>query len=230
MRYRVKQLLKNVIPEGVHKDYRLHWNKFNRELTIVYGKFVRLFTRPQFPKLDNGATYLHLGCGSVNHPKFINIDGIPAPHIHYVRSIENLSPFEDNSVDLVYACHCLEHFPYATVPKVVAEWFRVLKQGGILRLSVPDFDLLLNIYNNNEKDVNTILSPLMGGQNYKFNFHLTVFTHSSLETILKNAGFRIIQKWQPGSCELTTFDDFSDCKVLRNFNYYPVSLNLEAIK
>jgi SAM-dependent methyltransferase len=220
-----------VIPQSFRDRYRTQWRKIDLKIQTVYGKIQRQFCRPSFPKeFNNGKIYLHLGCGFVNHPEFINIDGLPAPHIHYIRPIDNLSPFKKNSVNLIYACHCLEHFPHAKVPEVLTEWFRVLQQGGILRLSVPDFDLLLNIYKENGNDINTIICPLLGGQDYEFNFHFTVFNRLSLETLLKNAGFKQIQEWQPGTCKLTTFDDWSSRQILSNEKYYPVSLNIEAIK
>ncbi|HAA29480.1 MAG TPA: hypothetical protein DCE56_19530 [Cyanobacteria bacterium UBA8553] len=201
------------------------------EIQITFEKVKRQFIRPPFPKLDKDEIFLHVGCGDVNHPNFINIDGLPAPHIHYIRAIDDLSPFTDGSVNLIYACHCLEHFPYySEVPKVLAEWYRVLKDGGTLRLSVPDFDLLLNIYRENGNDINTIIGSLMGGQDYKFNFHMAVFNRSSLESLLKSTGFKLVQEWQPGSGELTTFDDWSNRSILINNKYYPVSLNLQAIK
>lgn len=199
-------------------------------MKTAFGKFNKYFRRPHFPELANQEINLHLGCGSVNHPKFINIDGLPFPHVHYIRPINDLSPFRDNSVNLIYASHCLEHFPYAKVPKVLAEWFRVLKNGGILRLSVPDFDLILDIYRDNANDINTIIGILMGGQDYDFNFHMTVLNRSSIESLLKSTGFKLVQEWQPGSCELTTFDDWSARQILINDKYYPVSLNIQAMK
>lgn len=222
--------IRKLIPKSFRDRYRSEWQKLKLELKIIAGKIKRQFSRNSFPKLENGEIYLHLGCGSVNHPKFINIDGLPASHIHYIRSIDDLSPFKDNTVDLIYASHCLEHFPHAKVPKILTEWFRVLKSGGILRLSVPDFDLILDIYQNNENDINTIIFPLMGAQNYKFNFHMVVFNQISLEHLLKNIGFKQIQKWQPGSCELTTFNDWSARNILLNGKEYPISLNIEALK
>lgn len=224
------KLLFNYIPASFRDRHRDLWNSIKLELTTVYGKIVRQIHRPPFPQLENKKVNLHLGCGSISHPKFINIDGLLAPHVHYVRAIDNLAPFRDNSVDLVYACHCLEHFSYRQISKVLAEWFRVLKQDGILRISVPDFDLLLNIYRENNNDINTIISPLMGGQDYKFNFHMTVFNKSNLENFLKSTGFRQIREWQPGSSDLTTFNDYSSFKLQVNGKDYPVSLNLEAVK
>lgn len=210
--------------------YYPQWELVKEEVELAYQKLKKYSSRPSFPKLEDGSINLHLGCGLVNHPSFINIDCLPAPHIHYIRNINNLSPFKDNSVDLIYACHCLEHFPFRKIPQVLTEWFRVLKKDGILRLSVPNFDLILDIYKNNGNKIINIVGPLMGGQVDKFDFHHTVFNQLSLEQILKDTGFKNIKKWQPGSCEMTTFDDWSVRQILINDKYYPISLNLEATK
>jgi len=196
----------------------------------MWSKIKRRLIKPPLPKLEDGEVNLHLGCGHINHPKFINIDLLVAPHIHYVRPIDDLSVFKNKSVNLVYACHCLEHFSHVKTPRVLAEWFRVLKNDGILRLSVPDFDLLLDIYKVAGNNINVVLPPLFGGQEYKLNFHMTAFNHSSLEELLKEAGFRNIQKWEPKSSELTSIDDFSDYVFEIRGKKYPVSLNLEATK
>ena len=210
--------------------YRSQRRKVSLEAKTIYGKLRRRIVRPPLPKLEDGAINLHLGCGAVNHPSFINIDELVAPHIHYVRSIDNLSPFKDNSVDLIYACHCLEHFSYIKVPDVLAGWFRVLKENGILRLSVPDFDLILNIYQENGNEINTIIGPLMGGQVDYIDFHKTVFNRASLEELLRSIGFRNIKEWQPNHRELTTFNDWSTRQILINGSYYSVSLNFEGTK
>ncbi len=193
-------------------------------------KFSRQFKRPKLPQIAEGEINLHLGCGFVNHPHFINIDALALPHIHYIRSIGDLSPFADNSVNLIYASHSLEHFSHLETATVLAEWFRVLKKGGTLRLSVPDFDLLVDIYRKHNNNVEAILHTLMGSQNYQFNFHMTAFNQASLERLLKEAGFVKIQPWEPGDSELTTFNDFSIAKLPVEGKEYPVSLNLEAIK
>jgi predicted SAM-dependent methyltransferase len=201
-----------------------------QKIKTIGAKIKRFFIRPPLPDLEEKIINLHLGCGTINHPKFINIDGLPDAHVHYIRPIENLSIFDDNSVDLIYASHCLEHFKYNCVSSVLVEWFRVLKKSGILRLSVPDFDLLLDIYKKNGNNINTIIEQLMGGQNHKYNFHYTAFNKSNLEALLLKTGFETVREWQPGSCEYTTFDDFSTYKKNINGELYPVSLNLEAVK
>lgn len=46
---------------------------------------------------------------------------------------------KDASIDVVRASHVLEGFPAVQVAGVLADWFRVLKPGGILKIAVPDF-------------------------------------------------------------------------------------------
>lgn len=66
---------------------------------------------------------LNIGAGNKPIDGFISVDikdGINA----------NSLPYEDASVDEVYASHVLEHFPYEQTVDVLREWSRVLKPGG----------------------------------------------------------------------------------------------------
>lgn len=210
--------------------YRTFLIQGKHRVDVLLGKGKRLFARPARPQLKEGQIYLHLGCGTVNHPSFVNIDGVPAPHIHYVHGLVRLPMFRDNQVDLIYASHCLEHFSHLETVKILKEWLRILKPRGILRLSVPDFNLLLNIYQDHESELMTILHPLMGGQRHPYDFHKTVFTADRLRQLLQEAGFQTVRTWQPGACDLTTFDDWSGRPITIQGKDYPVSLNLEAVK
>ena len=216
---------------------RPYWLALNRVVSwlqlrprITYIKFLRLFIAPSIPVQAEGKLYLHLGCGAVDHNKFINIDGYPFPHVHYVQSIDRLPQFDDASVDLIYASHCLEHFSYGRTKAVLDEWYRVLKKGAVLRLSVPDFDKLVEIYTIHHHDLDMILPPLMGGQDNKYNYHLTALNKVNLSRLLQAVRFTEIREWQPGSGDLTTFDDFSIYKKEIAGKMYEISLNIEAIK
>ena len=48
-------------------------------------------------------------------------------------------PYGDNSIAKIQAQDVLEHLPFDKVPFVLDEIYRVLKPGGIFRLSVPDY-------------------------------------------------------------------------------------------
>lgn len=227
---RIKSIIKSFLPKPIIARYhRIHLD-MRLSALIFMGKAIRMMWRPRFPKMEEGKLLLHLGCGDINKPGFINIDAIPKPHVHYVRAIDNLFLFKNNTISLIYASHCLEHISYRELSTVLDEWYRVLKTEGILRLSVPDFDLLLEIYKESGNDINSIMQPLMGDQDYKFNYHYAAFTYSSLTTLLHETGFREVRRWQSGSSELTTFQDWSAGKIDVKGKKYPVSLNIEAVK
>jgi SAM-dependent methyltransferase len=50
-----------------------------------------------------------------------------------------LSIIEDRTYDFVYSSHCLEHMK--DIPLAIHHWSRVLKPGGILFITVPDWKL-----------------------------------------------------------------------------------------
>jgi len=145
----VKRWLKTSLPEGV--TLRLGSARFS--FRCLYCRVWRRIRSLPYPKNTDGKLFLHLGCGEVNDPRFVNIDVRPLKHVHYISRVENLSMFNDESADLIYASHCLEHFGHRQVAKVLAEWFRVLKRDGTLRLSVPDLDSLLELYKETGNDI-----------------------------------------------------------------------------
>lgn len=55
-------------------------------------------------------------------------------------------PFPDESVDVVYHSHLLEHLDHWVAPKFMAEVRRVLKAGGLQRIVVPDLERLSRTY------------------------------------------------------------------------------------
>lgn len=200
-------------------------------MRTLLGKILHFFLRPAPPELPNGERRLHLGCGKINHPGFINIDALPRRHVHYVQAVDRLNRFRDGSIDLVYACHVLEHFSHLQVPSVLKEWGRVLKPGGKLCLSVPDFDRLLDIYRATDHDVDAVINPLMGGQEYAYNYHRVIFTRDYLSKLLRQAGFSRVYEWTPDDGGVShDVNDWSRRPLLVDGKPYPVSLNLEAEK
>ena len=168
--------------------------------------------------------YLHIGCGDNVLPKpFINIDN------RKKKGVLNLKAyplrFKTNTFDLVYASHILEHFKKKQVLKVLVEWVRVLKPGGVLRISVPSFENLSKIYNI-DKDIDNISGPLMGGQTYKDNFHYEIFNKKKVNKALLSAGLEAIHPWDFKRTIHSKFWDFSQATTKE----IPISLNLEGRK
>jgi hypothetical protein len=95
---------------------------------------------------------------------------------------------------------------------------------------VPDFDLILAIYEHFGRDMAAIAQPLMGGQNYPANFHKAAFTKGYLGAAMTEAGFSTVQEWIPGSSPMTTFPDWSGRRIQVRGETFPISLNLEGTK
>ncbi len=183
------------------------------------------------PKNSDGKVLVHVGCGEKNVPGFINVDARPLAHIHVVTDdITSLADFETGTVDLVYMCHILEHIKRSDLKKVLLEMRRVLKDGGVLRISVPDFDRLIEVYNAADGDIESISRQLMGGQDHQYNVHYCVFNRRHLCELFKDAGFREVSSWDPDNCRYHDFKDRASRTIKVNGKEYMISLNLEAVK
>jgi predicted SAM-dependent methyltransferase len=174
---------------------------------------------------------LHLGCGKRFIPGFIHIDAIDYPHVDHVTSIDSLSFIPDNTIDLIYNCHVLEHFKRRDVPRILAEWLRVLRPGGTLRVAVPDFAALSKLYQMNG-DLGQIIGALIGRQDYLYNIHYNVFDYNTLKICLETVGFKEIRHFNWRETEHADVDDFSQAYIphMDKENGILISLNVECSK
>lgn len=62
------------------------------------------------------------------------------------HDLKNGIPITDDCVSMVYASHVLEHIDREYVDHFLAEIYRVLRPGGIIRIVVPDFKRLVDKY------------------------------------------------------------------------------------
>jgi len=179
----------------------------------------------------NGQILLHIGCGDINARGFINVDARSKPHIHIVtRNLFSLDMIPSESANLVYMSHVLEHVGHREVVKTLKEMRRVLRPGGVLRVSVPDFDYIVDIYNATSRNIAAIEQPLMGGQDYPFNFHYCVFNSRHLQDLMLKSGFQSTRSWNPATCEHHDFQDWASMNIEWQGRQFPISLNIEAVK
>lgn len=187
--------------------------------------------KPAIPKNSDGKVLVHIGCGTTNSPEFINVDARPLAHVHIATDdITSLTDFQTGTVDLVYMCHILEHIKECDLRRVLSEMKRVLKVGGVLRLSVPDFDRLVEVYDASGKEISAISKQLMGGQDHEYNFHYAVFNQRRLSELLKEVGFRDVVPWDPDNCKHHDFKDRASRRMKVGGDEIMISLNLEAMK
>lgn len=114
------------------------------------------YSLPSGPKLN-------LGCGPVQPADWVNMDGSNrawlasrlapldralvkcgvlsptefGPHVKVCNLLRGL-PYADGSVACIYAGELWEHFEYPGADRLTAECHRVLADGGVLRVCVPD--------------------------------------------------------------------------------------------
>lgn len=176
---------------------------------------------------------LHLGCGSKVIPGYYHVDALAFPHVDRIGPVDDLAFIPDGAVDLIYACHVLEHFGRKEYLDVLKEWRRVLRSGGILRIAVPDFEACAKLYVEGRLSdgIRTITGLVVGGQRDQYDFHKIIFDEESLSSDLMSCGFQSVQRWDWRQTEHATMDDYSQAYLphMQKDSGTLVSLNLEAV-
>ena len=129
---------------------------------------------------------------------------------------------------MIYMSHVLEHVSHLELHSTLLELRRILRSNGVLRLSVPDFDKLVEIYFAEGRDLRSVEQALMGAQDYRQNFHYSVFNEMNLRFVLSRAGLLNVQLWDANDCAHHNFIDWANRKIELGSKKYDVSLNIEA--
>jgi predicted SAM-dependent methyltransferase len=115
------------------------------------------------------------------------------------------------------------------------EWYRVLKPDGILRLAVPNFRAMVELYLSEEYPIENFLGPLYGKMKMGRDmiYHKTTYDWNSLFNLLKKIEFSEIRKynWEDYQVHVEN-DDHSQAYIphMDKKNGKLISLNIEAIK
>lgn len=180
---------------------------------------------------------LHLGCGKRFLPGFVHVDLDDHPHIDHRHRIDALPMFNTDSAALIYTSHCFEYFDRNEARTALEEWHRVLEPGGILRLAVPDFEALVEIYRNTGQ-LDLILGPLYGRveiegpDGAQVLYHRTVYDFAGLQTLLEECGFSNVHRYDWRQTVHRDHDDHSQAYIphMDKENGRLISLNVEAEK
>jgi len=98
---------------------------------------VRKIEHAELRKYIKGNIILDLGCANKKITEdATGVDVYPFSNVDVVARADDLWWLKDGEVDTVLSSHLLEHF--VDTKKVLAEWSRVLKSGGILAFVVPN--------------------------------------------------------------------------------------------
>lgn len=89
---------------------------------------------------------LNVGCGTRYHNDWTNVDMVSTGEGVIAANLLKGIPYPDNTFDAVYHSHVLEHFTREGGEHFVSECIRVLKPGGVLRISTPDLENITRQY------------------------------------------------------------------------------------
>jgi len=89
---------------------------------------------------------VNLGCGNKYHENWMNFDFKSNNEEVQEFDLNKKLPFKDNTIDVVYSSHVLEHFSKDKAPVFLDECYRILRPEGIIRIVVPDLEQLMKNY------------------------------------------------------------------------------------
>lgn len=101
---------------------------------------------------------LNLGCGrnplkSNADEQYINVDmGVKGELIFNFDATKTPYPFPEKDFDTIYFFHTIEHIPEEQHAGILCEFRRLLKDGGRICLSYPEFKKVAQNYIDNKND------------------------------------------------------------------------------
>ena len=183
---------------------------------------------PIYTNTLNTGIKIHLGPGDINLQGWINVDANSKKHIHIIDNDFSMNGLVDESVSEFYLCHVLEHFSFLDSNLLINKIYKKLKVGGVIRISVPNFEKLSQIYRENQ-NLDMIKFALMGGQKDDYDFHKSIYDFKTLKNLLILNNFNNISLWNSEDFG-QDINDWSEGFYKVNNKKVHISLNLKGIK
>lgn len=167
---------------------------------------------------------LHIGGKEIKEGwKILNIQKNEG--VDFVGSISNLSQFDDETIEAIYASHVVEHIDQNNIKKTLNGIYRVLKKNGKFYVSVPDLDILCRIFLEKKAPPKVkfhVMRMMFGGQIDEYDYHYFGWNYEFLNSYLVEAGFKKNER-------VKTFDIFNDTSSFAPYGPL-ISLNVIAYK
>jgi len=157
---------------------------------------------------------LHLGAQNFVLSNWFNTDLEPVTEgVYYVDATQPL-PFPDGSFDFVFSEHMIEHIPFVSGLRLLAECRRVLKPSGVVRIATPNLRNILGLIADHHPDIERYLhwavqtfglptqpfpkAPMVINNFFRSWGHQFVYDPETLGEAMAQAGLRDIVQLQPG--------------------------------
>jgi len=135
---------------------------------------------------------LNLGCGDQPVRGFTSIDIDDTLHPEITADVRKLR-FAPNSIEAVYCSHMLEHLNSVDSTELLKRIYTWLEPGGILWLSIPDFEAAVIKYLEGDTS-EYIIGIIWGGDAKEYHAHRCGWSRSHIYGILNDIGFGIIDE------------------------------------
>jgi predicted SAM-dependent methyltransferase len=166
---------------------------------------------------------LHIGCGGNILGDWLNSDFFPRLKSVLPLDVTQKVSFPQETFDYIFCEHMIEHVSYANGLAMLRESYRVLKNNGKIRISTPNLQFLIDLYNDNKSplqkeyikwatDIFIKDAPYYDDTFVINNFvrdwgHLFIYDEKTLRSSFEKAGFTKIIR-----CEINESQD----ELLRN--------------
>lgn len=160
----------------------------------------------------NKSIHLNLGSGNLPLPGYINIDNYdrePNFAVDIVCDVEKVKGlYAEGTVDEIFAKDVLEHVGWRIAPQVLQDWISLLKEGGVLKLRVPDTIEIVQEFLNHRRDNDAenifkrMIQLLFGDQDFPSNTHLGGFHAPYLVKYIESLGMRVEPVWYDGGRDI----------------------------
>jgi predicted SAM-dependent methyltransferase len=140
---------------------------------------------------------VNLGCGYKPLDGWLNLDMARGEQVDIVWNLLCGLPFASDSCEVIFGEHVIEHVLKTDAGRLLAECYRVLQPGGVLRISTPDAERYLRSYASDGEFLrhpafeHPIDAPIdrVNIVMREFGQHLWVYDAELLMLMFRRAGF-----------------------------------------
>ncbi|HCA59066.1 MAG TPA: hypothetical protein DEP46_13920 [Blastocatellia bacterium] len=179
-------------------------------------------------RFNDGIERLNLGCGDNLLDGWANVDFGGSPGV-IEHDLTKPIPLPSGSIQFIFTEHFIEHINREQAQAFLQDCFRLLKKGGVLRISTPNLRRIVDDYlkgpqpewSDWEWSPETACQMVNGAM--RLWGHQFIYDHEELEILLKEAKFDRVERKGWGE------SDFSDLRGLETREYFD-DVIVEAIK
>jgi len=143
---------------------------------------------------------LHIGCGPLAMPGWVNIDNKRYPGVDKVLDVTRGLPFKD--VSFAFAEHFIEHLAYDAGLALMRECRRVMRDDGVLRLSTPNLDWVwVTHYRLDAPEAEALQACFALNRAFRGWGHQFLYNERTLTATLNDAGFANVKRCEYGESE-----------------------------